>query len=538
MICDSLTSGSDIAADGTNAQNRRALARLAVCCRTTSLPALRALWRTVTEPTVIVKYTMPDGIWAVVPVESDDDEDDGDILVATRPIVPADLKRFMFYAPFIREMKFGWDVPLAVAEDSYSAICMACPAPVFPNLTRMGWDIDGPVLLYSRFFICPSLTSLHIVAGSISMGDVCILRCMPQQCPAITEFKLDLETATDAIIDALGEPICAWALRKLDVTHINQLCLVRLANSHVLEELNVENDQHKCGLSSLIDFPAGAFASLTSLRLGIPLSFTACISMLRASSFTALRVLAIHSLAPNPTRWGELFAAVRVAHTQPRLLRELILRDRLSDLEPISRGPEPDDVADSRFAPLYDFSQLEAVELSALDGFRLTDGVVESMARAWPNLRTLRIICRTPLSSPQLSLAALAHLASGCRSLASLEIDVNATGASLAQVPPEPFTPQSALRRLQLNWSTIKSARPVAAYLSCLFSNIEELTSVSRDEALLSTLQCPRWLKVGYLLPAFTAVREYAESRGTGEGAGRWKDFNDETFSGVYDQDL
>ncbi|KAL1746251.1 hypothetical protein HDZ31DRAFT_34552 [Schizophyllum fasciatum] len=507
-------------------------------CKTVSLLALRSLWKTVHEPAVVVKYTMPDDLWVVCESDStsaDSEDDSGDQLVPSRPVTGEDITRLTFYAPFIRRMNFGWNVPLTIAEEGYSALCMACRAPVFPNLTHMGWDVDGLHLIYSRFFLCASLRRMHIVAESLAMGDVAILRSIQQQCPTLSELRVDLDTATDALAKALSETFCAWDLRQLQTSHVDQSGLVRLADSAQLEVLEVQTAEGLQPMTRPVNFPRASFAALTIFVLALPISLAACIDMLSQSAFTSLHTLSLRALTSCPERWGALFAAIRKAHTNPRVLRELVLRDAVTDTDlATSKGPEPEDVPDSRFAPLYDFVGLEVVYLSAQEGFRLSDHIIESMAQAWPDVRELRFEHRSRLLHPQLPLRSLAHLAAGCRRLETLEIDVNATGVSLAHAPLAPWTAQSALHTLRVNWSTIKSARPVAAYLSTLFSDIKQLDSVSRHMDGLGDVHCPHWIKVFYLLPAFTAIQEYAQN----SESGRWKEFSDGAFDGADDGEV
>ncbi|KAI5893062.1 uncharacterized protein SCHCODRAFT_01207543 [Schizophyllum commune H4-8] len=520
--------------------------------------ALRSLWKTVHSPAVIAKYTMPDDLWVITksePSSEDSDSDsESDELTPTRPIVEEDLKRFNLYAPLVRRMNFGWGGDFALCDDGHTALIAACRAPVFPNLTHMGWSVDCVGLVFSQHFVCPSITSMHILAEApLTMGDVAILRNIQRQCPAVTQLRVQMDDASDALANVLSETICGWDLRALKTTHLSQKGLARLASSPNLEELEASNDEDQCHISQPVDFTPRSFATLTSFALGLPISFAACIDMLRSASFAHLRTLALFGLTPEPALWGALFTAIRAAHTRPHLLRRLILKDHILDSDLAPKGPEPEDASESRFAPLCEFSNLEEVHLNAQEGFRLSTNIIQGMAQAWPELRELRIVHRDCLDEPQLPLSALAHLAIHCARLEILEIDVDATGncvphdgplptapqgedtshgapspqgASQTQDAPNPHSapkprprPQTALHTLQLNWSPIRSARPVAAYLSMLFLDIRTLLSVCRDEVALSTVPEPRWQKVAHLLPAFNAVRDYVLDP---EG-GRWK---------------
>ncbi|KAI4527190.1 hypothetical protein K525DRAFT_187304 [Schizophyllum commune Loenen D] len=506
MICDSLSVAIDESSDNVplyDPDSRRALARLSSTCSALSHTALRSLWKTVHNPAVIAKYTMPEDLWT-------SDELVMILFLAftpTRPIVEEDLKRFNLYALLVRRMNFGWGGDFTLCDDGHTALIAACRAPVFPNLTHMGWSVDCVGLVFSQHFVCPSITSIHILSDALTMGDVAILRNIRRQCPAVTQLRVQLDDASDALAKALSETICGWDLQKLKTTHLDQNGLMQLASSPHLAELEVSNDEDQCHISQPVDFARGSFATLTSLALGLPISFATCIDMLRSVSFAHLRTLALFGLTPEPARWGALFAAIRGAHTRPHLLRELVLKDHILESDLAPKGPEPEDASEARFAPLCEFGQLEEVQLSAQEGFRLSTSIIQGMAQAWPELRELRIVHRDRLDEPQLPLSALAHLAVHCARLEILEIDVDATG-TITTPKPRP-RPQTALHTLHLNWSTIKSARPVAAYLSMLFLDIRTLLSVSREEVALSTVPNPKWQKVAHLIPAFNAVRDY-----------------------------
>ncbi|KAL1758071.1 hypothetical protein FB107DRAFT_207957 [Schizophyllum commune] len=551
MICDSLSVAIDESSDNVplyDPASQDALARLSSTCSALSHTALRSLWKTVHNPAVIAKYTMPDDLWVITKSEPSSDDSDSetetsDELTPTRPIVEEDLTRFNFYAPLVRRMNFGWGGDFTLCDNGHTALIAACRAPVFPNLTHMGWSVDCVGLVFSQHFVCPSITSIHILSDELTMGDVAILRNIRRQCPAVTQLRVQLDDASDALAKALSETICGWDLKKLKTTHLDQNGLMQLASSPHLAELEVSNDEDQCHISQPVDFARGSFATLTSLALGLPVSFAACIDMLRSASFAHLRTLALFGLTPEPARWGALFAAIRAAHTQPHLLRKLVLRDHILESDLAPKGPEPEDASEARFAPLCEFGQLEEVQLSAQEGFRLSPSIVQGMAQAWPELRDLRIVHRDRLEEPQLPLSALAHLAIHCTRLEILEIDVDATGiivppdgplptapqgadtpqsASEPQNTPNPQAayqlqtspkprprPQTALHTLLLNWSTITSARPVAAYLSMLFLDLRTLLSVSREEVALCTVPNPKWQKVAHLIPAFNAVRDY-----------------------------
>ncbi|TRM67391.1 hypothetical protein BD626DRAFT_564338 [Schizophyllum amplum] len=528
MICDDLAcEGSDtFDFSGEPLNGQVTLARLSLTCRSLSIAALRALWRTVRDMGHFVKYTMPADFWLSGEVF-------GRSLTPSRLPSEEDLKRFKFYAAFIREMQFAGTVTLH--DDIYNTLCMACNAPVFPNLTRISWDSSGLNLIYIHYFLCPSITSLHITANSVSMGDISILNNVQRRWSStIIDLKIEHPAITHGTITAFMDTICSWRLQRLSLSRIDWSRFADIASSAALRilQLGLHGD-FDLEIPSTIEFSASCtFESLTTLRIGTRMSFQTCIGMWRASSFACLAHLTINGLDTEPACWGELFAAIRAAHTNPRLLRTLLISDHLEDDDTPGSGLK--DVEEPRFAPLYDFCELDDVFLSSRDGFGLTMTTIEGMARAWPRLEELSLMAVSFLENPQLPLNALAHLAANCPRLSRLEIDVDATNMSLKDAPQAPWSPQSALMALNVNWSSIGSARPVAAYLLILFPNLRNVypmrpASLARD----ADVRVKRWDRVQYLLPVLAAVRDFAIDRDS--AVVRWKEFNNDGYGGALD---
>ncbi|TRM67386.1 hypothetical protein BD626DRAFT_625848 [Schizophyllum amplum] len=504
MICDAAL--ADVDRFG-HPVNRGDVVRLARTCKFISLAALRSLWRAPPNLPTMLGWTMPERLW-----------NEAEELTPTRPIQIGDLTRFRFYASFVRDIGIGQGATatsIAMSAEAYIALCLAFghdSTPIFPNLTTLNWDMDGISPLSARYFISPSLVRLHIKVDEPTMGDVTVLQQVQQQCPAITDLNLDIQSVTvdNKQVVAISDTICAWNLETLRTTYLSWRALGRMAASTTLKKLHLT-------LVGKTDFNAvsiskGAFSSLGYLCIEqVPISFGTCISMLRQSNFTCLHTLTITSLSPDPPIWEKLLPALRSAHKQPHMLRRLTLKETRTRTATSGRHEAtPGTCLES----LCKFSQLEELSISCGKEFLINARTIQRMAAAWPELRALSFSIRYRFT-PTLPLSALSHLASRCPHLKLLRIDVSASGVSLKDAPPPPFTPQSALTSLAVDWSTITSTRVVAAYLSTLFSDVNAITSKSETGVDLSQgdVRRRKWQKVLYLLPAFTVMREHVERR-------------------------
>ncbi|KAL1674496.1 hypothetical protein EV122DRAFT_254485 [Schizophyllum commune] len=456
----------------------------------------------------MIKHTTPADLWT------------GRELTPTRPLVAEDLTRFYLYAPYVREINLGkgkQNPRCTITREGYSAFCLALQSSssVLPNVRSMGWHMDSLDPLALRYFISPALTSLHITADNFTTGDLASLQYVQQQCPKVIELDVKISgTALDAKrIAQVSDVICSWDLKELNTSHISWRALGRLASSKTLQSLQLNLLTTKNEFNG-VSIPSNAFSSLVSLCIdGVPISFGTCISMFRQSTFYHLRTLTIISLTPNPALWEKLTPALRAAHKAPHRLRSLTLKET-RDQAATANATNYEANAASAIDALYCFENLDKLNISSSKEFALTPATVESMAKHWPKMRDLEFSVRYRYT-PALPLRALESLARGMRDLHTLRLDMNATGVSLEQAPASPFERQTALMTLHVDWSSISSARVVAAYISTLFANIKLVTTKLENGAIRSQgdVRNRRWKKVEYLLPAFTAMREHLEDQ-------------------------
>ncbi|KAI0729897.1 hypothetical protein C8Q72DRAFT_777077 [Fomitopsis betulina] len=154
------------------------------------------------------------------------------------------------------------------------------------------------------------------------------------------------------------------------------------------------------------------------------------------------------------------------------------------------------------------------------------DKVVEDIARAWPSLRTLRLV-RDPHNMGQPALLAptgvkpngLANLVRACPHLRDLALQLDMRGLELCMQRPWPDLDNKQIRVLEVGSSLIDSATPashIAAFLTDLFPNLATITEDGEPPT-------GKWLEVSQLLEAFRVTRaqerQRAMSRNVAHGA-------------------
>ncbi|KAJ7776890.1 hypothetical protein DFH07DRAFT_936793 [Mycena maculata] len=143
--------------------------------------------------------------------------------------------------------------------------------------------------------------------------------------------------------------------------------------------------------------------------------------------------------------------------------------------------------------PLSCFSNLVSVSIGVLHGFDIDDVVLSDLARAWPHLQELSLATEKHESTPRATLCGLQALAQHCAKLRTVEITFDATN-----VPPvttdEPQIVQRNLVSLNVAFSPIAAAFPVARYLSGTFVNLKEI------ETHFASQYQSKWTEVGDIL--------------------------------------
>jgi hypothetical protein len=143
------------------------------------------------------------------------------------------------------------------------------------------------------------------------------------------------------------------------------------------------------------------------------------------------------------------------------------------------------------------------VSVSLAQPFDLHDGDIFDLASSWPRLEILSL--GGPRHAPsRVTLRALYALARHCPNLEFLEIALDATDiAGLESNGFEGRACQTNLTDIDLGYSPIAAATPVAAFLSATFPKLSEIAPAYNDEAEPESEEAAygdRWKEVGRLL--------------------------------------
>jgi hypothetical protein len=124
--------------------------------------------------------------------------------------------------------------------------------------------------------------------------------------------------------------------------------------------------------------------------------------------------------------------------------------------------------------PLLPFFNLTCVEVTSAFGFDLDDSTVLEMARAWPRLEELTLLCLEAPSNVGPTLASLRSFAQYCPVLETLHTTVDGTVApSDDELSTHIF--QECLSFLDVANSRIDSPMDVAKFLSGVFPNLNNI---------------------------------------------------------------
>jgi hypothetical protein len=123
---------------------------------------------------------------------------------------------------------------------------------------------------------------------------------------------------------------------------------------------------------------------------------------------------------------------------------------------------------------LFCFKNMVTVFLGRPFGFNLHDGDVFDLAMSWPRLESLSLGGNHAPS--RVTLRALCAFAQHCPALSYLEIALDATiPAGLESDGSEARTRQTNLTKIDLGYSSIAAATPVAAFLSATFPKLTRI---------------------------------------------------------------
>ncbi|KAF7973486.1 hypothetical protein HWV62_15100 [Athelia sp. TMB] len=496
----------EIGEDGDGYEPWNTLAKLARTCRVFSEPALDALWR-VQGSLLPVLRTMPTDLW----------QTDAGILRLNRPIKPTDWSRFQTYAARIHHFIDDRLLNESPGTDCLQALVCAKPpnvATFFPHVHSLDWNyLVGPsdeVFQCMPFFMSAATKKISFSLGSLRTTGLSLAQSILHNFPGVRHLDI-------CGLHAINRPPIEDALSEL-FSHGQGLCDVKvdcfllpptikhLAGFKHLKRLEMIVDDR--GVSTQVS----GFRVLECLRVSGETFriISGLIAMLQSPLETVFLTTIGGVVKPQELAGTFELMSIHCSHAH---LRTLTVQTLVTSLEP------PDACIDHRVLQhLFVFFNLSHVELLIDAPVSLDNKTVRQMAAAWPQLSHLTLGGDGWFRRTSITPAGLIPLFYLPR-LTTLSISIDASTIDGASQPVPTQIIRGALRSLDLQYSIINDAGPMAAFLSKFAPNLEDIQAWADDwtqtvgvsEELAQEYQS-RWKEVARLVPLFVAVRE--EERG------------------------
>ncbi|KAF9780746.1 hypothetical protein BJ322DRAFT_279325 [Thelephora terrestris] len=208
--------------------HKQSLVSLACACRALEVQALSALWSEQSSLTVLIKSTLPPGVWSL-----------------STPLpqpTKAEWDRFRRYASWIRRLYLNWN--LGIPEAVFRLMSLGLSGEVLcPGLRQLFWSADFYTLQYHRLLLSPKLTlllfsysssfaeplerELSIVRPLIMELDTFPLQDLYIQWQTPEEVSRQMVPVVSSAVlqcgPALKRLLLAWPLSDAAVQHIMQL---------------------------------------------------------------------------------------------------------------------------------------------------------------------------------------------------------------------------------------------------------------------------------------------------------------------------
>ncbi|KAI4523464.1 hypothetical protein K525DRAFT_196315, partial [Schizophyllum commune Loenen D] len=171
--------------------------------------------------------------------------------VASRPVKPKDLQRFLHYTSMVRTLRVSW-LPDATC---HAALELSCPTPLLPNLRRLEWGLDASSQRFHQilFFLSPTIVCLHIHIPSVAHA-LSLLPRLPVPCPGVRDIRLQGITRNTVEDRLASNAVCQWE-------GLSNEDLPRLASVLQLAELTLY-----CPHSGVKEIPRVGCAAFPALR--------------------------------------------------------------------------------------------------------------------------------------------------------------------------------------------------------------------------------------------------------------------------------
>lgn len=412
-----------------------------------------------------------------------------------------------FYTPRVRTLwsgSDGWDF-----SGIFPALSVSLPESLFPNLLTLNWHHFDEGFSYIHLFLRPTLTTLYLLPNSNSASS--LLSILPAKCPKLIDITISTRGHDDS--EAISDFLRALkSAQKISIPSLNQAALEHISHLTTLKSLTLQTLPSTLTLSPVRETPT--FPVLRRLLLIRP-DLRPTTQFLGWCRGVPLHTLHISCEVGTADEMQGLLTAVSAGCLHPSL----------ADLTIDSQFDESD-VADPNFdlipihslRRLFCFANFTTLSISSVVGFDLDNDAVSELARAWPQIVSLRLKVVFPIHTPRTTLACLHSFAQHCPRLKRLTIALDATSIPNPEADPRTRFVQYALETLGVEHSPMLRPLSVARFLSGVFPKLAEVDTHRehddnddeeelRDHGAAIRLH-NRWKEVRDMLPELSAIRE------------------------------
>ncbi|KAM5539372.1 hypothetical protein V8D89_006824 [Ganoderma adspersum] len=412
------------------AADRKSLAQLARTCKAFYNTTKRKLWRTIPSLSPLIRC-FPGDSWMIA---------EG-TMKTTRIILPHEWTRFLENAQLVRAMGFdpAWQLPQLSVSAMETLTGLRPTLVLFPNIRALDSSvlIDGlkPEYLPMVLLMMGSgLRTLHIGSldrgiipeavfrASINLSATCFPNLQKVKLSALGVAAGDVHLETSLSVSSFLSSLSS--LRRLEsITIPLTLDVIKSLAKHPTLRVFATRLPDSTNWPVLQQVPRPV-AALTEICLFSTIqtytAFAQAVALPHVERFT----LWIKHVALDADSNAQFFTALR-HQLSPATLRSLT----------IGPGPGPgimearatQVVRSSHLRPLLDFAELERFDLAMVCHSALDTAFLRDLARAWPRLTYLSLLCDrfcALYSLPPLN--ALAPFAMHCRDLRTLRVTVYA----------------------------------------------------------------------------------------------------------------
>ncbi|KAF7351887.1 hypothetical protein MVEN_01150400 [Mycena venus] len=376
-----------------------------------------------------------------------------------RPLVESDWHRVSCYAPRVKSLVFTDEARQMVSEILPSLITCV-PRFLLPNLETLRWGHSRRDLHYIRLFLGPKLTTLH-ASFDPSITNLSLFSTLKHICPELMNISIHFWDESDAADHTFSAFITALSHVETLTTDCTITSKALVAHLPTFRSLSLAN------LPRIVT-PLPTASQLRSVTLG-PLYPYLANAFLNSSRFPEMEDICVTFNNNTLAKTISDFFLALAASCSPTSLALIRVDQGPNDF--YDSGPnemDPYVISANSLQILSHFRNLESFRLTTPTGLDADDDSVGDLARSWPHLRDLSLKAVYPPTHQRTTLRCLDTLASHCPDLSQLTISLDAR-----QIPSITGVRQTSLERLEVRYSQISSAQPVAAYLSALFPRLK-----------------------------------------------------------------